>query len=143
MGIKSGNYDYYLHRQNIYKERMNFYIEKIRENRKSLIEDCTQVTWLFLLKRICSAIFVIPNFYSVIQNQDNILQEKRLLQSNLVILSNSQDIITIHHALPPQQNGVAERKNGHSLNTTWALLLKRNIPKSNWRGCSYCLIHDK
>lgn len=30
----------------------------------------------------------------------------------------------------PQQNGVAERKNGHLLNTTRALLFHGNVPKS-------------
>ncbi|RVW82043.1 Retrovirus-related Pol polyprotein from transposon TNT 1-94 [Vitis vinifera] len=32
----------------------------------------------------------------------------------------------------PQQNGVAERKNGHLLNTTRALLFQGNVPKSYW-----------
>ena len=31
-----------------------------------------------------------------------------------------------------QQNGVAERKNGHLLNTTWVLLFQGNVPKSYW-----------
>ena len=32
----------------------------------------------------------------------------------------------------PQQNGVAERKNGHLLNTTRALLFQGNVSKSYW-----------
>ena len=32
----------------------------------------------------------------------------------------------------PQQHGVAERKNGHLLNTTGALLFQENVPKSYW-----------
>ena len=32
----------------------------------------------------------------------------------------------------PQQNEVAERKNGHLLNTTQALLSQGNVPKSYW-----------
>lgn len=32
----------------------------------------------------------------------------------------------------PQQNGVAERKNGHLLNTTRALLFQGDVPKSYW-----------
>ena len=32
----------------------------------------------------------------------------------------------------PQQNGVAERKNGHLLNTTRVLLFQGNVPKSYW-----------
>ena len=32
----------------------------------------------------------------------------------------------------PQQNGVAERKNGHLLNTTRVLLFQGNGPKSYW-----------
>ena len=30
----------------------------------------------------------------------------------------------------PQQNGISERKNGHLLNTTLALLFQGNVPKS-------------
>lgn len=35
-----------------------------------------------------------------------------------------------HLVNTPQQNGVAERKNGHLLNTTRALLFHGNVPKS-------------
>ena len=96
----------------------------------SLIDDCTRVTWIFLLKQKYDVSFVIPNFHSMVQNQfgvqiksfrtDNsrdyfnqILSPYFQLQG---ILHNSSCVNT------PQQNRVAERKNGHLLNTTRALL---------------------
>ena len=35
----------------------------------SLIDDCTLVTWIFLLKQKFDVSIVIPNFHSMVQNQ--------------------------------------------------------------------------
>ena len=35
----------------------------------SLIDDCTQVIWIFLLKQKYDVNIVIPNFHSMVQNQ--------------------------------------------------------------------------
>nr|CAN76639.1 hypothetical protein VITISV_027481 [Vitis vinifera] len=42
----------------------------------------------------------------------------------------------------PQQNGVAERKNGHLLNTTRALLFQGNVPKSYWGEGGISMMED-
>ena len=100
----------------------------------SLIDDCTRITWIFLLKQKSDVSIVIPNFHSMVQNQFGV-QIKSFRTDNAKdyfnqILSpyfQSQGIL--HDSLcvnTPQQNGVAERKNGHLLNTT------RNAPKSYW-----------
>ena len=106
----------------------------------SLIDDCTRVTWIFLLKQKSDVSIVIPNFHSMVQNQFGV-KIKRFRTDNArdyfnQILSHyfqSQGII--HESLcvnTPQQNGVAERKNGHLLNTTRALLFQGNVLKSYW-----------
>ena len=106
----------------------------------SLIDDCTQGTWIFLLKQKYDVSMVIPNFHSMVQNQFAV-QIKSFRTDNArdyfnQILSpyfQSQGIL--HDSLcvnPPQQNGVAKRKNGHLLNTTRVLLFQGNAPKSYW-----------
>ena len=106
----------------------------------SLIDDCTRVTWIFLLKQKSDVSIVIPNFHSMVQNQFGV-QIKSFTTNNArhyfyQILSpyfQSQGILHDSSCVnTPQQNGVAERKNGHLLNTTQALLFQGNAPKSYW-----------
>ena len=40
--------------------------------------------------------------------------------------------MNLHVFIPPQQNGVAERKNGHVLAVTKTLLFHNNVPKYYW-----------
>ena len=106
----------------------------------SLIDDCTRVTWIFLLKQKSDVSIVIPNFHSMVQNQFGV-KIKSFRTDNArdyfnQILSpyfQSQGILHDSSCVnTPQQNGVAERKNGHLLNTTRALLFQGNVPKSYW-----------
>ena len=107
----------------------------------SLIDDYTRVTWIFLLKQKSNVGIVIPNFHSMVQNQFGV-QIKSFRTDNAKdyfnqILSPYFQSRGIPHdsscVNTPQQNGVAERKNGHLLNTTRALLFQGNAPKSYWR----------
>lgn len=41
----------------------------------------------------------------------------------------------------PQQNGVAETKNGHLLATTRAFLFKKNVPKNYWGEAALNVAH--
>ena len=102
----------------------------------SLIHDCTQVTWIFLLKQKYDVSIVILNFHSMAQNQFRV-QIKSFRTDNArdyfnKILSpyfQSQGILHDSSCVnTPQQNGVAERKNGHLLNTARALLFQGNAP---------------
>ena len=106
----------------------------------SLIDDCTRVTWIFLLKQKSDVSTIIPNFHSMIQNQFGV-KIKRFRTDNArdyfnqILSSYFQSQGIIHESscvYTPQQNGVAERKNGHLLNTTRTLLFQGNVPKSYW-----------
>ena len=106
----------------------------------SLSDDYTRVTWIFLLKQKSDVSIVIPNFHSMVQNQFGV-KIKSFRTDNArdyfnQILSpyfQSQGILHDSSCVnTPQQNGVAERKNGHLLNTTQALLSQGNVPKSYW-----------
>ena len=104
----------------------------------SLIDNCTRVTWIFLLKQKSDVSIVIPNFHSMVQNQFGV-QIKSFMTDHArdyfhQILSpyfQSQGILHDSSCVnTPQQNGVAERKDWHLLNTTLALVFQGNAPKS-------------
>ncbi|KAJ9671270.1 hypothetical protein PVL29_027317 [Vitis rotundifolia] len=102
----------------------------------SLIDDCTWVTWIFLLKQKSDVSIVIPNFHSMVQNQFGVKiksfrtdNARDYFNQTLSPYFQSQGILHDSSCVnTPQQNGVAERKNGHLLNTTRALLFQGNVP---------------
>jgi hypothetical protein len=83
----------------------------------TFIDDCTLVTWLFLIKNKSEVSTILPNVFSMIKNQfgANIKLDPIIHESSCV--------------KTPQQNGIAERKNGHLLDQTRALLFQNNVPK--------------
>ncbi|KAJ9705809.1 hypothetical protein PVL29_003762 [Vitis rotundifolia] len=105
-----------------------------------LIDDCTWVTWIFLLKQKYDVSIVIPNFHSMVQNQFGVkIKSFRIdnardyFNQTLSPYFQSQGILHDSSCVnTPQQNGVAERKNGYLLNKTRALLFQGNVPKSYW-----------
>ncbi|XP_052730972.1 retrovirus-related Pol polyprotein from transposon TNT 1-94 isoform X1 [Vigna angularis] len=106
----------------------------------TFIDDCTRVTWLYLLKQKSDVSTIIPIFHSMIRTQFGV-NIKRFRTDNArdyfnqTISSYFQSNGIIHDSscvYTPQQNGVAERKNGHLLNITRALLFQGNVPKKYW-----------
>lgn len=106
----------------------------------TFIDDCTRVTWVFLLKHKSDVSSVLPSFLLMIKNQFGV-NIKRLRSDNArdyfnqTLTSYCQKEGIIHESScvkTPQQNGVAERKNGHLLDQTRALLFQRNVPKHFW-----------
>ena len=87
----------------------------------SLIDDCTRVTWIFLLKQKSDVSIVIPNFQSMVQNQFGVQiksfrTDKARDYFNQILSPYFQSRGILHDSScvnTPQQNGVAERKNGH------------------------------
>ena len=106
----------------------------------SLIDDCTRVTWIFLLKQKSDVSIVIPNFHSIVQNQFGVTiksfrtdNARDYFNQILSPYFQSQGILHDSSCVNiSQQNGVAKRKIGHLLNTTQALLFQGNVPKSYW-----------
>ena len=106
----------------------------------SLIDDGTRVTWIFLLKQKSDVSIFIPNFHSIVQKQFRVQIKSFRIDNardyfNQILSPYFQSQGILHDSScvnTPQQNGVAERKNRHLLNTTQALLFQRNAPKSYW-----------
>lgn len=95
----------------------------------SFIDDCTRVTWIFLLKQKSDVSTVFPNFHSMVKNQFGV-SIKRFRSDNARDYFNQtltpffQKEGIIHESScvsTPQQNGAAETKNGDLLEKTRAL----------------------
>ena len=104
------------------------------------IDDCTRMTWVYLLKRKDEVTEVFKSFYTMVQNQfgkgikffrsDNggefVNQVLREFFVNKGIIHETTCVGT------PQQNGVAERKNRHILETARSLLFEYRVPQIFW-----------
>ena len=104
----------------------------------SFIDDCTRVTWLFLLKQKSNVSTVLPNFFFMIRNKFGV-QIKRFRSDNVrdcfnhILSPYFQKEGIVHESScvnNPHQNGGAERKNGHLLESTRALLFQKKVRKS-------------
>ena len=106
----------------------------------SLTDDCSRMTWLYLLKTKAEVKKVFKDFITMVKTQfetnikvirsDNgtefVNQELQLFFKENGILHETSCVGT------PQQNGVAERKNRHILEISRALLIESNVPKYFW-----------
>ena len=106
----------------------------------TFIDDCTRVTWVYLLKHTSEVSSVFFQFFSMIKNQFDV-SIKRIRSDNAKDYFNHglnsfcQKEGIIHESScvkTPQQNGIAERKNGHLLDQTRANLYQNKIPKKYW-----------
>ena len=104
------------------------------------IDDCTRVSWVYLLKQKSEVSQTFQNFFQMIRNQfgtaikrfrsDN---AKDYFNQTLSSFFNTHGIIHESSCVhTPQQNGVTERKIGHLLAITRASLFHTNVPKQYW-----------
>ena len=106
----------------------------------TFIDDYSRCTWLFLMKNRAELFSIFQKFYTEIQTQFNI--SIRVLRSDNAREYFSAQFTSFmsHHGIlhqsscahTPQQNGVAERKNRHLVETARTLLLHSNVPFRFW-----------
>ena len=106
----------------------------------TFINDCTCMTWLYLLKQKDDVFSVFQFFHTLIQTQFS--AKIHILRSDNggeYVNKKFQDYFATHGLLhetscaqTPQQNGVAERKNQLILETAHALLLGAHVPSKYW-----------
>ena len=106
----------------------------------SFIDDYTHCTWLYLMKTRDEVPRLIQNFCRMVETQFN--SKVKILRSDNAREYFAQSLNTfledsgiLHESscpYTPQQNGVAERKNRHILETARALLFQRHLPKYFW-----------
>ena len=106
----------------------------------TFIDDYSRCTWLFLMKNRAELFSIFQKFYAEIQTQFNI--SIRVLRSDNAREYFSAPFTSFmsHHGIlhqsscahTPQQNGVAERKNRHLVETARTLLLHSHVPFRFW-----------
>uniref|UniRef100_A0A2N9I636 Integrase catalytic domain-containing protein n=1 Tax=Fagus sylvatica TaxID=28930 RepID=A0A2N9I636_FAGSY len=106
----------------------------------SFIDDCTRVSWVYLLKEKSEVISIFQSFHQMILTQFN--TRVQVLRSDNGGEYFKKELSAYFHAYgiihqtscvdTPQQNGVAERKNRHLLEVARSLMFAMNVPKSFW-----------
>lgn len=106
----------------------------------TFIDDHSRVCWVFLMKQKSDVQIIIPQFYKMVeakfQTKIQILRTdngREYVESVLGNFLKEKGIVHQSSCIStPQQNGMAERKNRHLLETARSLLFTHNIPKSFW-----------
>ncbi|OMO54865.1 Integrase, catalytic core [Corchorus capsularis] len=106
----------------------------------TFIDDCTRMTWLWLMKSKSDVNLLFQKFHKIIQTQYN--EQIRVLRSDnggeylnseLTHYLETQGMINQTTCVDtPRQNGVAERKNRHLLEVVRALLIQAHMPLAYW-----------
>lgn len=104
------------------------------------IDDCTRMTWVYLLKSKDEVPSVFKNFYTMIKTQfGKGIKFFRSDNGGEFIGKVLKDFFVqmgiVHETScvgTPQQNGVAERKNRHILEMSRALLFEYHVPTKFW-----------
>lgn len=115
----------------------------------TFIDDCTRMTWLYLLKHKDDVFSVFEFFHAMIQTQFS--AKLQVICSDNGGEYVNQRFLTYfnHHGLihetscpqTPQQNGVAEWKNRHILETARALLHRSHVPTRYWPDAVSTVVH--
>ena len=106
----------------------------------SFIDDCTRYTWVYLMKRRSDFLGIYRHFRALIKTQHSAVI--KCFRCDLGGEYTSNDFAqllasdgTIHQSSctdTPQQNGVAERKHRHIVETARSLLLSAQVPSVFW-----------
>ena len=106
----------------------------------TFIDDFSRCTWLFLMKNRSELFSIFEQFYKEIKTQFGVsIRTLRSDNAREYLSHQFQNFMTSNGILhqtscahTPQQNGVAERKNRHLIETTRTLLLHGNVPSRFW-----------
>jgi hypothetical protein len=113
------------------------------------IDDCTRMMWLYLLKHKNEVLTTFQSFHTMVQTQFSArIQVLRSDNGGEYVNHQSQAYFQQHGLIhetscpqTPQQNGVAERKNRHILETARALLLGAHVPSRHWPDAVATAVH--
>jgi transposase InsO family protein len=113
------------------------------------VDDCTRMTWLYLLKHKDEVFSVFKSFHIMVQTQFSAkIQVLRSDNGGEYVNQQFQAYFQNHGLLhetscaqTPQQNGLAERKNRHILETARALLIGAHVPSRYWTDVVATAVH--
>ncbi|KAK2377577.1 putative mitochondrial protein [Trifolium repens] len=106
----------------------------------TFIDDFSRCTWIFLMKNRSELFPIFQKFYQEIKTQFGVsIRTLRSDNAREYLSHQFQNFMALNGILhqtscphTPQQNGVAERKNRHLIETTRTLLLHGNVPFRFW-----------
>nr|KYP40247.1 Retrovirus-related Pol polyprotein from transposon TNT 1-94 [Cajanus cajan] len=106
----------------------------------TFIDDFSRCTWIFLMKNRSELFNIFQSFYSEIKTQfGKVIRILRSDNAKEYFSDCFKSFMTSHGILhqsscphTPQQNGVAERKHKHIVDTARTLLLNANAPPKLW-----------
>ena len=113
----------------------------------TFVDDCTRITWLYLLKHKSDVCNIFQVFHKMITTQFNTPIKIVKFDNGGEYCNNKfknfMESVGILHQTScpnsPQQNGVAERKNRHLLEITRSLIIGSNVPSYLW-GEALCSV---
>ncbi|WVY93382.1 hypothetical protein V8G54_032470 [Vigna mungo] len=106
----------------------------------TFIDDYSRCTWLFLMKNRSELFSIFQSFFNEIKTQFGVSIRTLRSDNGREYLSQQFQHFMASHcilhqtscAYTPQQNGVAERKNRHLIETTRTLLIHGQVPSRFW-----------
>ncbi|CAL9016092.1 unnamed protein product, partial [Prunus brigantina] len=115
----------------------------------TFIDDCTRMTWLYLLKNKNEVFSRFQSFHKQMKTHFNAqIQILRSDNGGEFVNHDFQTYFQQHGIIhettcpqTPQQNGVAERKNRHLLETARALLIGAHVPRHHWDDAIVTAVH--
>ncbi|XP_057962224.1 uncharacterized protein LOC131153781 [Malania oleifera] len=113
------------------------------------VDDCTHMTWFYLMKHKDEVLSVFETFHAMVGTQNGATMKVLRSDNGGEYVNKHLKAYCTQHGLihetscsqTPQQNGVAERKNRHVLETTRALLLGAHMPKRFWTDAVSIAVH--
>ncbi|RVW42603.1 Retrovirus-related Pol polyprotein from transposon TNT 1-94 [Vitis vinifera] len=113
------------------------------------VDDCTRMTWLYLLKHKDEVLGVFKSFHAMVQTQFSAkVQVLRSDNGGEYVNHQFHEYFQQHGIIhetscpkTPQQNGIVERKNRHVLETARALLVGAHAPTRFWADAVTTIVH--
>jgi transposase InsO family protein len=113
------------------------------------VDDCTRMTWLYLLKHKNEVLSTFQSFRTMVQTQFSAKVQIFRSDNGGEYVNHQFQTYFQHHGLihetscpqTPQQNGFPERKNRHILETARALLLGAHMPSYHWTDAVAMAVH--
>ncbi|KAG7599135.1 GAG-pre-integrase domain [Arabidopsis suecica] len=112
----------------------------------TIVDDCSRVTWVYLLKNKSDVLQVFPTYVNMVETQFQRkikgVRSDNAPELNFTSFYQSKGIVP-YHSCPetPQQNSVVERKHQHLLNVARSLFFQSQIPLPYWGDCILTAVH--
>ena len=109
----------------------------------TIVDDCTKMLWLFLIKLKSDVCVVLQNFFCLVQTQfHSKVQVIRTDNGSEFVNAECNKLFTslgiVHQRTcihTPQQNGIAQRKHKHILEVARAIKFQGHISIKFWGHC--------